>query len=289
MRRVTRPGGLVVVADESPRLHRAGLGHLIGVPAFDAWWLRQLGLDRDFVDDGARFRCRPSRAVPARLARCRAAPDLARPGLLLGRPLRQRIRSIHLGLIIGDSSCRQPAPKKRWNWIRNWIWWIRRITGIARGHGTAPGAARRYGTKRPPALCCTNCTARFPIDDDILIVKDKTGENNGVAQNFYDSPLWPKFRFWEHFTWFCNGGERRARNRVLRHLPTTPGLNLLDVAVGDGVYLDWLPRDWQIVGVDISRSQLNACRRRAARPAGLAGPVRGRRAAAGEPAGSMPS
>jgi ubiquinone/menaquinone biosynthesis C-methylase UbiE len=49
MRRVTKPGGPVVVADESPRLQRAGLGHLIGIPSFDAWWLRCLGLDRDFV------------------------------------------------------------------------------------------------------------------------------------------------------------------------------------------------------------------------------------------------
>ena len=62
----------------------------------------------------------------------------------------------------------------------------------------------------------------------------------------------------------CNGGERRARNKVLRHLPTGRGLDLLDVAVGDGVYIDWLPPDWRIVGVDISRSQLEACRRRAA-------------------------
>jgi SAM-dependent methyltransferase len=50
MRRVTRPGGPVVVADEIPGLHRAGLGHLLGVPSFDAWWLRLLGLDREFVD-----------------------------------------------------------------------------------------------------------------------------------------------------------------------------------------------------------------------------------------------
>ena len=50
MRRVTKPGGPVVVADEVPGLHRAGLGHLIGVPSFDAWWLRLLGLDRDFVN-----------------------------------------------------------------------------------------------------------------------------------------------------------------------------------------------------------------------------------------------
>ena len=49
MRRVTKPGGPVVVADEVPGLHRAGLGHLLGVPSLDAWWLRKLGLDREFV------------------------------------------------------------------------------------------------------------------------------------------------------------------------------------------------------------------------------------------------
>jgi SAM-dependent methyltransferase len=49
MRRVTRPGGPVVVADEVPTLHRAGLGHLLGMPSIDAWWLHRLGLDREFV------------------------------------------------------------------------------------------------------------------------------------------------------------------------------------------------------------------------------------------------
>ena len=43
MRRVTKPGGPVVVADEVPGLHRAGLGHLLGRPvlrclvAADCW------------------------------------------------------------------------------------------------------------------------------------------------------------------------------------------------------------------------------------------------------------
>jgi ubiquinone/menaquinone biosynthesis C-methylase UbiE len=113
------------------------------------------------------------------------------------------------------------------------------------------------------ALACSGCGAWFPIEDEILIVKEQTTDNNQVAQGFYDSPLWPKFRFWERFTWACNGGERRARDRVLRHLPRAPGLDLLDVAIGDGVYLDWLPADWRIAGVDLSRSQLEACRRRA--------------------------
>ena len=58
----------------------------------------------------------------------------------------------------------------------------------------------------------------------------------------------------------------RARNQVLKHLPQQPGLKLLDVAVGDGVYLPWLPADWQIVGIDVSWSQLQACRGRTAGP-----------------------
>ena len=49
---------------------------------------------------------------------------------------------------------------------------------------------------------------------------------------------------------------------VLRHLPKSPGLRLLDVAIGDGVYTSWLPEDWSIVGLDVSTAQLAACQRR---------------------------
>ncbi|MGC8640875.1 MAG: methyltransferase domain-containing protein [Isosphaeraceae bacterium] len=116
------------------------------------------------------------------------------------------------------------------------------------------------------SLNCAGCGKVCPIRDGILIVKEQADDNNRVAQEFYDSPLWPKFRFWEKFTWFCNGGERRARNQVLKHLPQQSGLKLLDVAVGDGVYLPWMPADWQIVGIDVSWPQLQACRDRTAGP-----------------------
>jgi SAM-dependent methyltransferase len=49
MRRVTRPGGPVVVADEVPWLCRMGIGHLIGRPEIDAFWMRGLGLNREFL------------------------------------------------------------------------------------------------------------------------------------------------------------------------------------------------------------------------------------------------
>jgi SAM-dependent methyltransferase len=55
MRRVTRAGGTVVVADENPGLHKAGIGHLCGCPALDRYWLGQLGLDREFIDMVLRF------------------------------------------------------------------------------------------------------------------------------------------------------------------------------------------------------------------------------------------
>jgi SAM-dependent methyltransferase len=106
------------------------------------------------------------------------------------------------------------------------------------------------------------CGASLPVRDGVLIVRDAPTGDNQIAAEFYDSELWPKVRLWEHLFWVLNGGERRARDVVLRHLPKCPALRLLDVAIGDGVYTSWLPEDWSIVGVDISMTQLAACQRR---------------------------
>jgi len=49
MRRVARPGAVLVAADELPDLYRLSLGHAIGFEAIDRWALRLTGLDRDFL------------------------------------------------------------------------------------------------------------------------------------------------------------------------------------------------------------------------------------------------
>jgi SAM-dependent methyltransferase len=49
MRRVARPGAVLVAADEIPDLYRFGLGHVLGLEAIDRLWLRLVGLDREFV------------------------------------------------------------------------------------------------------------------------------------------------------------------------------------------------------------------------------------------------
>ena len=111
------------------------------------------------------------------------------------------------------------------------------------------------------ALACTRCASRLLIDDEILIVKSQTSDNNEVAQRFYDSPLWPKFRFWEWFTFLCNGGERRARRQIMKYLPNLSGTRLLEVAIGDGANVPLIPTDCQLYGNDISTVQLANCRR----------------------------
>src|SRR5262245_39222037 len=102
------------------------------------------------------------------------------------------------------------------------------------------------------ALVCTGCTLTFPVRDGVLVVNDNPAADNQIARDFYNSALWPKFRFWEWLFFVCHGGERRARNVILRHLPKQEGLKLLDVAIGDGVYHEWLPQSWSVVGIDVS-------------------------------------
>jgi SAM-dependent methyltransferase len=106
------------------------------------------------------------------------------------------------------------------------------------------------------------CGAILPIRDGVLVAREALKDDNKVAADFYNGGLWPKVRLWERMFWALNGGERRARDLVLRRLPNYPGLRLLDVAIGDGVYTSWLPEDWSIFGVDVSTAQLAACRRR---------------------------
>jgi SAM-dependent methyltransferase len=112
------------------------------------------------------------------------------------------------------------------------------------------------------SLACVRCGRTYPIRDGALDVLAPLEGNNRVAADFYNGPLWPRFRFWEWFTFLCNGGERRARRHVLRHLPHLSGTRLLEVAVGDGANLPLIPDDCLVYGNDISAVQLAACRRR---------------------------
>ena len=86
------------------------------------------------------------------------------------------------------------------------------------------------------------CGASLPLRDGVLIVDDDPIDDNKIAADFYDNGQWQKVRVWETLFWLLNGGEKRARDVVLRRLPKSRDIRLLDVAIGDGVYTPGFPR-----------------------------------------------
>ena len=105
------------------------------------------------------------------------------------------------------------------------------------------GPNPRDGHRGEAAALACDALRIYPIRDGVLVVNEEPAADNRIAADFYNSPLWPKFRFWEWAFFATHGGERRCRNVILRRLPQEqPGLKLLDIAIGDGVYTGWLPR-----------------------------------------------
>jgi SAM-dependent methyltransferase len=111
---------------------------------------------------------------------------------------------------------------------------------------------------------CPACGLAFSTDDGILdAIGPLEGRNRTVAA-FYDGPGWVRFRKWERLFLAIQGGARRARMSILRHVLSLekPAARVLEVGMSDGENLRFLPESWALYGVDIARTQLSACARR---------------------------
>lgn len=120
---------------------------------------------------------------------------------------------------------------------------------------------------RAPLLGCAECPAcglSYPAKDGILEAIGALEGRNRINANFYDGPGWTRFRKWERMFLALQGGARRARMQILRHVLAAdrPGARVLEVGIGDGENLSFLPKSWEVFGVDIARTQLVACRDR---------------------------
>jgi SAM-dependent methyltransferase len=109
---------------------------------------------------------------------------------------------------------------------------------------------------------CPGCGRRYPEEAGILNAIGPLTGTNRIAAAFYDGPHWRRFRPWERLFLICQGGQRAARRKILRHLPSTAEARVLEVGIGDGENRPLLPPAWKLFGVDIARTQLDACHNR---------------------------
>ncbi len=121
----------------------------------------------------------------------------------------------------------------------------------------------------PRRWLCDRCGRAYPIRDGVLVVNDHVlGQQQG-RQRLLQQPALAQVPVLGVVHLRLQRRRAAVAGQGPAAPPQGPGLKLLDVAVGDGVYLDWLPSDWSVVGVDVSTAQLAACRQRVA-----AGPPR---------------
>jgi SAM-dependent methyltransferase len=122
------------------------------------------------------------------------------------------------------------------------------------------------------AAAITNSTSPFRRDHSacggIVEAIGRLSGRNKVAAAFYDGPGWCRFRTWEHAFLMLQGGQRRARVPILRYLKDRSQARILEVGIGEGDNLPFLPLAWEIHGVDIARTRLEACLERFAAMAG---------------------
>src|SRR5262245_59236827 len=83
---------------------------------------------------------------------------------------------------------------------------------------------------------CPRCEEAYPFRGGILEAIGPLSGRNRVVAAFYDGPGWRRFRPWEQGFLVLQGGVRRARMQILRHVLQVerPDALGLEVGIGDG-------------------------------------------------------
>jgi SAM-dependent methyltransferase len=106
---------------------------------------------------------------------------------------------------------------------------------------------------------CPACGRSYPEEGGILAAINPLTGRNRIAGAFYDGPRWPEFKRWERVFLAFQRAQGGARRQIIRHMPRLAQARLLEVGIGDGDNVPFLPAGWSIHGVDIARNRLVDC------------------------------
>lgn len=101
----------------------------------------------------------------------------------------------------------------------------------------------------------------FALRDGIPVFIDpsRLTDANEKSRKYYDI-LAPVYQFTQSFYYLVKGGEEKERNEYLQHVPVREGNRVLEISVGNGVNIRFLPRNAEYFGIDVSWGQLKRCR-----------------------------
>lgn len=115
----------------------------------------------------------------------------------------------------------------------------------------------------PGALVNPRSGKSFPIRDGIMIFLDEADRigPNRRYQRLYDriAPLYDLSV--KSYALLKSGGLKKRRLEYLKDMEIDPNDNVLEVSVGTGANLKYLPRSARYFGLDISWGMLKRCRR----------------------------
>ncbi len=118
-------------------------------------------------------------------------------------------------------------------------------------------------TERPTGtfLVGKQTGASFPVRDGIPVFIDpsRLTEANEKSRKYYDL-LAPFYEFTQWVYYRFKGGEANARNEYLQYVGVKEGDRVLEVSVGNGVNIEYLPRNAAYFGIDVSWGQLKRCK-----------------------------
>ncbi len=111
-------------------------------------------------------------------------------------------------------------------------------------------------------LVGTNGVARFLVRDGIPVFIDprRLTAANEKSRIYYDI-LSPFYQFTQSVYYRLKGGEEQSRNEYLRCVEIKGNDSVLEVSIGNGANVRYLPANAEYFGVDVSWGQLRRCRK----------------------------